>query len=194
MSNVPPPSPDYVGPPKWYGKRVNKPIRRIVIHEPQSACERGAARNIARYFKITSRPSSYHYCVDPGEEVQIVWDSYVAYHAPPNSHSLGVAMAGYSRRFWWLKKRNWFKWKKPNQKRVLDRTARLVAQLCLAYDVPPWFRGYRALRKGRQGVTTHAKVSKAWRRTDHWDPGAWPRRRFMRKVRRYYREIQKEYT
>jgi hypothetical protein len=34
-------------------------------------------------------------------------------------------------------------------------------------------------------------VRDAWHETDHWDPGAWPRHRFMREVRKQYNAIKK---
>ena len=31
--------------------------------------------------------------------------------------------------------------------------------------------GQTTLRAGERGITTHAQVSKAWKKSDHWDPG-----------------------
>jgi hypothetical protein len=85
-----------------------------------------------------------------------------------------------------------WRWRRDNQLAMLRRTARLTAQLCAAYDVPPRFRNASDLRAGRRGVTTHAQVSKAFRQSTHWDPGWWPRYRFMRWVRADYRRFMAE--
>ena len=180
----PDPSPVYLGPAARDGGPGNKPIRRIVIHSTVSPCQRGGARNIARYFATTDRFASAHYVVDPGEVVQVVYDSTIAYHAPPNSGSLGVEMCE-------VPSQDLARWAEPNRSEMLDRTAQLVAELCLAYGVPVAHRGPIGLRLGRRGITTHANVGKAWGQTDHWDPGAWPRRDCMRAVRRYRRALRK---
>lgn len=183
MTDYPPPSPDYVGPAAQHGAANNKPIHRIVIHETQSPCEHGAARATGRYFRTTDRDASAHYIVDPGEVVQSVYDSVVAFHAPPNQHSLGVELCGFS-------DNNKARWRSSNRVAMRRRAQKLVAQLCLAYDVPPYFRSARQLRAGARGVTTHAQVSEAWHQTSHWDPGAWPRYLFMRGVRRNIKAIK----
>ena len=200
MPRFDPPAPKYLGPPARHSGDGNKPITRVVIHSTVSPCEPGGARNIAAYFRSQSAGGSAHYVVDPGEVVQSAYDSVVAWHAPPNSHSLGIEMCdvpgpvpndkpGTAR--WKALKRSW-RWVRPNQRAMLRRTARLTAQLCLAYDVPTRFVGPGDLHDGKHGVTTHANVSAAFRQSTHWDPGFWPRRRFMRLVRKYAKEMRAE--
>lgn len=197
MARIKAPSPPFLGPASKSSKGANKPIDRIVVHSTVSPCEPGGARNIARYFRSPGAGGSAHYVVDPTETVQVVWDSVIAWHAPPNPNSLGVEMCdlpgpvpndspGSAR--WKALKRVW-RWARPNQRKMLARTAKLVAELCAAYDVPPVFRSPAALRAGKRGVTTHVNVSSAFRQSTHWDPGWWPRRRFMRLVRRHHRQI-----
>lgn len=183
-TRYPPPSPPMI-PARWVGDGSNMPVRRIVMHSTVSPCERGGARAVARYFATTTRPSSAHYVVDPGEVVQCVGDSRVAYHAPPNAGSIGVELCDYP------SKQSAARWEGENHKAMLRRAARLVAQLCLAYDVPPYYVGWVGARAGRHGITTHWNISRAFRQTDHWDPGKWPRRRFMRMVRKHVRELRK---
>lgn len=197
---IPPPAPPYLGPAAKSSVGSNKPIRRIVIHSTVSPCEPGGARNIASYFRSSRAGGSAHYVVDPGEVVQVVYDSVIAWHAPPNANSLGIELcdipgpvpgdkpgtAAYraARRAW--------RWNRPEQRRMLRRAARLTAELCAAYDVPPVFLGPAKLRAGRVGITTHVNVSRAWGQSTHWDPGFWPRRAFMRKVRRELRAITQD--
>jgi hypothetical protein len=142
-----------------------------------SACAPGGARQIAAYFRGQSAGGSAHYVVDPAETVQVVYDGVIAWHAPPNAHSLGVEMCDMP------VAKDKSRWDSKSHQQMLDRVVRLVASLCLAYDVPPRFRGPIALKLGRRGITTHANVSAAFKQSTHWDPGAWPRREFMRALR-----------
>lgn len=199
MSNIPAPSPPYLGPPFRSSAGNNKPINRVVIHSTVSPCEPGGARAIASYFRSNSAKGSAHYVTDPAEVVQSAYDNTICWHAPPNQHSIGVEMCdipgprpdepvGSAR--WHALRRAW-RWIRPNQFRMLRRTAELTAQLCLAYDVPIRFLTADDLRQGRRGITTHANVSAAFEQSTHWDPGWWPRRRFMRLTRKYARQIEK---
>ncbi len=197
--SINPPSPEHLGPPAKFSYGHNKPIGRIVIHSTVSPCEVGGARKIAAYFRSPAAGGSAHYVVDPGETVQSAYDSVIAWHAPPNQHSLGIEMCdvpgpvpGEPRRSarWKALRRSW-RWARPDQRRMLARTARLTARLCLAYDVPVRFLTPAQLRAGRAGITTHNNVSRAWGQSTHWDPGWWPRRRFMRLVRKRVAELSK---
>ena len=176
----------YCGPAKFYGSKVNKPIKRLVIHLTISPCEIGGARSVAAYFRsYVTRPSSAHVVIDPSEAVQVVWDSYIAFHAPPNEHSKGYELCdpgtGPASR-----------WDDLNHRRMLRQAARLVAADCLAFGIPPVKLGPYKLREGRKGICGHADVSKAFGQTDHTDPdsGAFPWRRFMRMVRAEYERLQ----
>jgi N-acetylmuramoyl-L-alanine amidase len=185
------------GDPELHSGRANKPVHRVVVHSAVIACEPGRARQLARMNQLGSTGGSWHYATDPAETIQCSWDSWVCWHAPPNLHSLGIEMAdwpgprptGLTRRALWNLRRTW-RWRGANHRAMLDRTARLTAELCVLHDLPPAFLTVRQLRAGRRGVTTHNNVSRAWHQSTHWDPGWWPRRRFMRKVRREVQRIR----
>lgn len=180
-----PPTPPYLGPAAHHGADDNKPIHRIVMHSTVSACVPGGARTTAAYFRSASAGGSAHYVVDPTEVVQVVYDSTVAYHAPPNIHSLGVEMCDMPTTV------SSSRWDGPNHKAMLELAAQLVAQLAVAYGVPIRYRAADMLQHGARGITTHHEVSAAFGQSTHWDPGSWPRRRFMRKVRKYARQLRK---
>lgn len=198
MSTFPPPSPTYLGPPAKHSGMGNKPINRVVIHSAVMPCEPGRARQLADMNRRGSGGGSWHYAVDPDETVQCSYDSVVCWHAPPNAHSIGIEMADHPEPLpategsprWKMLRRSW-RWSKPRHLRMLNRTARLTAELCLAYDLPIRFLSPDDLRAGARGITTHANVSKAWRQSTHWDPGYWPRYGFMTLVRRHARAIRK---
>ncbi|MGZ4560030.1 MAG: N-acetylmuramoyl-L-alanine amidase [Mycobacteriaceae bacterium] len=193
MSKIEPPAPPYVGPPAHFSPGNNKPIGRIVIHSTVSACKAGGARQIASYFRSIKAGGSAHYVVDPASEVQVAYDSVICWHAPPNANSLGIEMCDTpgpipgdkpgSAKFK-AARRAW-RWINPDQMAMLDRTAALTAQLALAYGIPLVFLSAEDLRAGKHGITTHANVSAAWGESTHWDPGFWPRRRFLKLVRKH---------
>lgn len=174
MTTYKAPSPPYLGPAAHTSAGTNMPINRIVLHSTVSRCEPDGARATAAYFRTQGAGGSAHYIVDPDEVIQSVYDGVIAWHAPPNQHSIGVEMcdiplaADKSR------------WDDEPHKAMLARVATLVAELCLAYDVPATFLSIADLKAGKRGVTTHNNVSQAFHQSDHWDPGAWVQVRFMK--------------
>lgn len=180
----PAPRPRYLGPAAHTSAGSNMPISRIVIHSTVSPCVPGQAEATANYFRSPKAGGSAHYVVDPSTVVQVVFDREIAWHAPPNAHSLGVELCDMP------DPKSAKRWQDRNHRLMFARAARLVAELCLAYDVPPFYVGASALKRGRRGVTTHAQVSQAFHQSDHWDPGAWPRLAFMFEVRRQIRRIK----
>lgn len=178
------PAPRYIGPPNRHGGPTNKPIRRIVIHATVSACAKDAD-GIARYFKRTTRPASAHYVVDRKRTIQALYDSFVGYHAPPNGHSLGIELCCT------LGDQGRGHWQRRDHQRMLRRAARLVAGLCLAYDVPVRHLSPAQARGGGGGIMGHNDVRDAWGQTTHWDPGPhFPWNDFLRMVRKEQRKIQ----
>lgn len=184
-----PPAPAYLGPGKHSGAG-NKPIKRIVMHGTVSPCVPGGARNIARYFRSEGAGGSAHYVVDPVETVQVVYDSYVAWHAPPNGNSLGVEICDPVAGPKGPLPLN--RWNSGGHAKALQNAAELVAHLCLAYDVPMRMVGAWGLKRGRQGICEHDDVSKAFGQSSHWDLGLFPRRKFARMVRAAAQELQQE--
>lgn len=200
----PAPEPPYRGPAAHTSGRGNKPILRAVIHSTVSPCEPGGADDICAYFRSERSAGSAQYVIDPEAERQCVWDDVVAWHAPPNPHTSGFEMCDIpgpvpddpplSAAFK-AARRSW-RWAKPNQRKMLKRTANLVAAHCLAEDIPLVWLSVSALRKAgpahARGITSHANTSLAFGQSTHWDPGFWPRRRFMRLVRREAKRLRRE--
>lgn len=198
MTRIPPPDPPYEGPAAHVSAGDNMPIHRIVLHSTVSPCKAGGRHDIARYFRSPEAGGSANYVTDPVDAVQVVGDHQIAWHAPPNQHSLGVEMCDMpvpvpplplrplKRLFW--------RWRRPEQQAMLHVTAQLVAQLCLAYGVPIRWLSVRALRRGRHGITVHANVSRAFKQSDHWDPGFWPRRQFMALVDAYATQLRRDHA
>lgn len=182
VAKVKPPNPKYVGPAKWKGSKTNKPINRIVIHatvgaEPDNPT---AAENTVNYSKRTTRASSYHYIADSRKSLQYVYDGTVAFHAPPNQHSIGYELCCS------LTNEGRGHWEDAAHQSMLNIVAQDVAKLCLAYDIPIQKIGFLALRQGKKGLCGHNDVRDAWRQTSHWDPGPYfPWKAFVTLVQRH---------
>lgn len=176
------PAPPYVGPPKFHGSTNNKPIHRYVIHATvgQEPGVKGAARNTVAMTKRTSRPSSYHYISDASETLQLTYDSVVAYHAPPNSNSLGHELCCS------LSHEGKGHWADAEHQKMLNLAAQNCAQACAAYDIPVVKLSVADLKAGKRGICGHIDVSNAWHQTSHWDPGPYfPWDQFIALVKHY---------
>jgi hypothetical protein len=184
---VKPPTPEFVGPAKHHGGKTNLPINRLVVHCTAGSEPRvpGAARATVRYSESTDRPSSYHYIADAEERLQYVYDSWVAYHAPPNEHSLGYELCCS------LSNQGKGHWDLLDHKKMIKMVSRDFARLALAYDVPIRKIGKVGLLLGRKGICGHNDISVSWGQTSHWDPGPYfPWYVFIRLIRGYAEAIE----
>lgn len=170
-------------PAKHHGGPQDR-IDYIVMHSMVMECKPGAAMACAKYFASQSdaNPTSAHYNVDPAEVVQSVHDMIIAYHCGHNYRSIGVEMADMSTD-------DLARWNDANHKAMLERTAHLVARLCIKHNVRPYYVSWIGLKFGRKGVTTHAQMTLAFHQSTHTDPNAWPRKHFMRMVRAEIKSI-----
>lgn len=153
------------------------------MHDEEAA----SARSAAAWFANPNMPprgpgGSAHLCIDDVECFRTLEDSQIPWAAPgANTNGLHIEQAGFAA---------WKKWQWLKHKRELDRAAKRAAHWCVKYNIPPKFRKAGELLAGKKGITTHAECTKAFGGT-HTDPGFfWPRRRFMRKVRREVRRIK----
>jgi hypothetical protein len=138
----------------------------LVIHSMEAAEKPGTAEAVAAWFAGPSAPmASAHYCIDQDSIVQCVRDEDTAWHAPGANHNgIGLEHAGYA-------KQTPAEWADAASSAMLDRSVALAAELCRRHDIPAEFVDAAGLRQGRRGITTHAEVSKAFRRSTHYDPG-----------------------
>lgn len=168
--HIEPPAPKYLGPAAHTSPGHNRPIRRIVIHCTVSPCEPGGARKTAAYFRSQQAGGSAHYVHDPDESVQVVFDDVIAWHAPPNPHSIGHELCdALVSREWDLAHAD--RWFDDSHQKMLKRAARIVARQCLAEGVPIVRLSVADLEAGRRGICGHDDVSEAFGQSSHWDPG-----------------------
>lgn len=158
----------------------NTPVTRIVIHTTSppnvpfpTASANGKARQTALYFTLASSGGSAQYVVDVAHEEHCLRDNQIAWHAPPNPHSIGIEICGqaFYTRAQWLSGEVW-----P----AVERARLRALELSQRHGVP-WVRLTPAdVKRGQRGLCGHADVSKAFGQTDHTDPGPnFPWDRFM---------------
>lgn len=156
----------------------NLPVRRIVIHATcggrgypvESAA--GIAAATADYFQSPNAGGSAHYVCDVAREEHTLPDAAIAWHAPPNPHSLGIEICAdggekYAKfvpytREQWLSSKVW-----P----AVERAARRTRELCQRYGVPMTRLTTAQVRTGDKGICGHVNVAEAFRQSDHTDPG-----------------------
>lgn len=154
-------------------------IDLVVLHTMEIPERAGAATICARWFASPVSEVSAHYCVDAGTIVQCVREKDIAWHARGgNAHSIGVELAGYARQ-------TGHEWADDYSTAVLTRASGLVADLCRRWRIPPRWLVAGDLLAGRRGITGHSEVSRAYGKSDHWDPGpGFPVETFLDRVRR----------
>jgi len=138
----------------------------VVIHTMEAAEHPGTAENVASWFAGSQAPrASAHYNVDGDSIVQSVHEKDVAWHAPgANGRGIGIEHAGYARQ-------TAEDWQDAYSQAMLGLSAKLVAGICQRWNIPVEFVDAAGLKAGKRGLTYHREVSKAWKKSDHWDPG-----------------------
>lgn len=148
---------------------------RVVIHATcpdvgyPAASAAGTAHGTALYFQNPASGGSAHYVCDGGREEHCVPDGVIAWHAPPNEHSIGIEICAeggnYARSYTreqWLSAQVW-----PGVVRAAARTR----ELCARFGIPVTKLSVADLLAGRRGICGHVDVSQAWHQSDHSDPG-----------------------
>jgi N-acetyl-anhydromuramyl-L-alanine amidase AmpD len=155
-----------------------RPVRLVVLHSAETPEKPGKAEAVANWFASPEAPeASAHYVVDAGATVQCVDERDVAWGAPGANHDgVHVELVGYARQ-------SAEDWADTYSVAMLNRAAHLVAFLCDSHGLPPRALGAADLQAGARGITTHAAVSEAYRKSTHTDPGpSFPLASFVERV------------
>lgn len=158
---------------KHYHKGDNDHPTRIVIHRMEAPEKGDTAETCAHYFATTDRVASAHLCIDNNSVVQCVDFHDVAYHAPPNYHSIGVEHAGIGE--------DWAAGGAYDSD-MLKLSAMAVATLCKDYNIPVVWLSPADLVAGRHGVTSHYNVSQAFHKSTHTDGQNFPYQQYLNMV------------
>ncbi len=155
-------------PARWFTEvHGTRKINYVVLHSVEAENTPGTAESVARFFQNlpASSKASAHVCCDMDSRVRCVQDKDVAYAAPGlNKDGLHIELSGYARY-------RAGDWEQPRMIAMLRLGAEKVREWCAKYDIPAVYVDAAALKRGERGITTHNEVSKAFRQSDHWDPG-----------------------
>ncbi|HKQ02662.1 MAG TPA: peptidoglycan recognition family protein [Actinomycetes bacterium] len=165
-------------PARNYTPASRDQVALVVLHSMESQEKPGTARRVAEWFAGENAPrASAHYCVDADVVVRCVRDQDIAWHAPgANSNGIGIEHAGRAAQ-------TRAEWSDAYSMAVLERSLRLAVALCLRWSIPPRLVTPTGLVAGEHGITTHAYVSEAFRRSSHTDPGpGFPLSWYLRRV------------
>lgn len=156
------------------GVRRPSDIGWVVIHCTQGATAKGAAV----WFTNPNSEGSANLVLDDDVCYRTVPDLRVPWAAQPlNTRGFHIELAGFV---------EWSREEWLSHPAMLDRAAYKTALRCRLYGIPVRTVGPIGLRLGRKGVTGHADVSRAWRKSDHTDPGPnFPWDRFIDRVKWY---------
>ena len=137
----------------------------VVIHTMEMDEKGDTAESCSQWFKNPRSQVSAHYCVDVDSVVQCVKEEDVAWHAPGANHNgIGVEHAGRAAQ-------TGRDWSDDYSTKMLAVSAELVGGVCARYGIPAVWLQPADLLAGKRGITSHANVSKAFKRGSHWDPG-----------------------
>lgn len=161
---------------------ANAPVHRVVIHATAPglsgthASDNGMARSTAHYFQSPSSGGSAHYVEDGSDEEHCVHDASIAWHAPPNTGSIGIEICGEAHY-------GITQWESAEVKGCMEKAAARCAELCHRFGLPVVRLHPADLLAGRRGICGHVDVSQAWHMSDHTDPGpAFPWSYFLSRV------------
>jgi hypothetical protein len=159
------------------GPRDVQRIHWIVLHDEEASTAEGAAR----WFMDVRSGGSAHLCVDDSRCYRCLGNDRIPQGAPgANTNGFHIEQAGFAK---------WSAVVWRSHMGTLKRAAFKTALHCRRFGVPPVWVDARGLAAGQHGVTTHRQCSLAFG-GDHSDPGPfWPRRLFMRLVRRYFAQL-----
>ena len=163
---------------------ARKTVDVVVIHTMEAPEASTTAEAVAAWAAGPQAPqASWHYAIDDDSIVQCVKEEDVAWAAPSrNQTGIQLEHAGYARQ-------TAEQWCDPFSTRMLERSARLVAQICKRWGIPIEFVDAAGLLAGGRGITTHAEVTKGPGKglTTHTDPGPhFPMTRYLELVRQAF--------
>lgn len=121
---------------------------------------------MATYQLSPAAAGSYHIVIDAdGKTARENDDEYISWSAGwtanRNGHHISLAgQAAFSRETW------------LSRKKQMDKLVEVIAAYCRTYGYPPVIRFADDLTAGKWGISTHDAAAKAWKETDHHDPGA----------------------
>lgn len=170
---------------KHYHQGRRRNIIGVCIHTAEIDLKDGAAIALMNYAATMpdKRIASWHYSVDHETETQSVLEEDTAWAAPgANETHIQIELCTWAAS-------GVGTWANADHEAMLDRAAKLVADICKRHSIPIEHRTVLEVREHKPGICGHNDVTKAFKRSTHTDPGKnFPWGHFIRKVRTYAAE------
>lgn len=150
-------------PARHYTPANRTKVDLIVLHTTENKQRPGLAKDVALWFasRLSSR-ASCHYVVDDAEVFRCVLETDVSWCGPgSNANGIHIEHCGQASQ----------SWDDDYSRKMLLRSVDLAAQLCLKWSIPPVLLSADGLTQKLRGITTHAAVSEAFKKSNHTDPG-----------------------
>ena len=155
----------YIESPNKHEGRI-KELRLIVWHDMEMPEYTDTAERCANYFHSPKAKVSAHICADPDSVVECVKPQDTAWHAPgANADGYGVELAGRANQ----ERADWLD---DNSKATIRQAAVPVVQVMKDHKIPMKWLTDTELADGKtKGHTTHAQVTRVFKKSTHTDPG-----------------------
>lgn len=150
------------------GARPSSWIKHIVVHSAEAL----SARGVARFFSEPGAGGSANLVTDDKECFRTLNDHAIPWGAPgANESGWHIELCG---------RASWTREEWLRHRPMLKAAAYKCALRAKQYEIPLRWIGPLRLRLGWKGFVTHNTVSKAFKRSTHWDPGpGFPQDLFM---------------
>lgn len=155
----------YIESPNKHEGRI-KDLRLIVWHDMEMPEYTSTAERCANYFASPKAGVSAHLCADPDSVVECVKPEDTAWHAPgANADGYGVELAGKASQL----RADWLD---DASKATIRQAAKPVVAVMKAHAIPMKWLTDAELADGKtKGHTTHAQVTRVFKKSSHTDPG-----------------------
>lgn len=166
-----------------YREGRSSKVRLLAIHTMEYPERPTGAEWCADYFAGPRAPmASTHYCCDNDSVVQGVREADTAYTTPGANHDgISIEHAGHA-----SQKDDATGWRDAYSTALLDRSARLAADICKRNSIPIRHLTDAQLRAGDAGIIGHDQATRVYRRSSHTDPGkGFPWDRYIALVQAY---------
>lgn len=168
-----------------YTRVIRPKVDLVVLHSTENPIKSGTAKAVAQWFASAKAPqASAHYVVGPETVIRCVPEAAVAWAAPGANHTgIQLELVGQASKTEWSRKGLG----QADGYDVLERAAELTRAICDRWAIPMERVDAEGLKAGKRGITTHAAVTEAFRKSTHIDPGGvgdaqWPWKLFLNLV------------
>ncbi len=140
-------------------------VDTLWVHTTQGAEAERRSSATGAWFADPRSGGSAHYAVDPVQIVQCVREKDIAWGVGGAANKRGVHVE-----FCGRAEQTEEEWDDEASRYQVALAARLFAELCDRYDIPPIRLDVDGIRAGNKGIASHADGCKVYGGS-HWDPG-----------------------